>query len=132
MVLIEVLVRALGRVEGEHSGPGWGRGGLNLFVGCVFVGVRNLGCFAEAANAAAVPGTDEERGNAGGEDVAVEHKLVGGLLIGLVRRLVLKGRLLRGVWGLLPLSLLSQSRLNVPVLAGDLENRHFVVCVVIN
>lgn len=103
-----------------------------MFVGCVFVGVRNLGCFAEAANAAAVPGTDEECGNAGGEDVAVEHKLVGGLLIGLVRRLVLKGRLLRGVWGLLPLSLPSQSRLNVPVLAGDLENRHFVVCVVIN
>jgi hypothetical protein len=42
-----------------------------LFVGCVFIGVRDFGCFAEAADAAAMPDADEECGDAGGKDVAM-------------------------------------------------------------
>ena len=71
VVLVEVLVRALRRVEGQHCGFGLRRRGLHLFVRGVFVGVGDLGCFAEAADAAAVPGADEEGGDAGGEDETV-------------------------------------------------------------
>lgn len=42
-----------------------------MFVGCVFIGVRDFGCFAEAADTAAMPDADEECGDAGGKDVAV-------------------------------------------------------------
>jgi hypothetical protein len=71
VVLVEVLVRTLRRVEGEH-GLGGRRGcGLDLLVRGVFEGVRDFGGLAERANAAAVPGTDDEGGDGGEEDVAV-------------------------------------------------------------
>jgi hypothetical protein len=70
VVLAEVLVRALGRVEGEERFLG-GRGrGLDLLVGGVFEGVGDLGGFAEGADAAAVPGADDEGADDCAEDVA--------------------------------------------------------------
>ena len=70
MVLAEVLVRALRRVEGEERLlRGWG-GGLHLLVRGVLEGVGDLGCFAEGAHAAAVPGADDEGADGGAEDVA--------------------------------------------------------------
>lgn len=76
MVLAEVLVRALRRVEGEERLLGRGGGGLHLLVRGVLEGVGDLGCFAEGAHAAAVPGADEEGADGGAEDVA------GGVLVG--------------------------------------------------
>jgi hypothetical protein len=70
VVLVEVLVCALRAVEGQHGGLCGGRGCLHLFVGGVFVGVGDLGCFAEGAYAAAVPGAHEEGGDCGEENVA--------------------------------------------------------------
>jgi len=43
---------------------------LDLFVGGVFVRVRDLGGFSEAAYARTVPGADEEGGDGGSDDVA--------------------------------------------------------------
>lgn len=65
MVLVEVLVGALRSVEGQHGALGGGRGGLDLLVRGVFEGVRDLGRFTEGADTAAVPGADEEGGDAG-------------------------------------------------------------------
>ena len=70
VVLAEVLVRALRRVEGEERLlRSWG-GGLHLLVRGVLEGVGDLGRFAEGAHAAAVPGADEEGADGGAEDVA--------------------------------------------------------------
>ena len=70
VVLAEILVRALSRVEGKHGFLGRRRGGLHLLVRGVFEGVGNLGCLAEGTDAAAVPGADEEGADNGAEDVA--------------------------------------------------------------
>ena len=75
VVLAEVLVRALRRVEGEHGLLRCRRRRLDLLVGRVFEGVGDLGRFAEAAHAAAVPGADDEGADDCAEDVA------GGLLV---------------------------------------------------
>lgn len=50
-----------------------------MLVGRVFVWVRDLGGFAEAAYVHAVPGSDEEGGDGCEEDVAVGGVLVGGV-----------------------------------------------------
>jgi hypothetical protein len=77
-VLAKVLVRALRAVERQHGFLGRGRGGLDLLVRGVFEGVRDFRCFAEAADAGAVPGADEEGGDAGEENEAgLEKRLVG-------------------------------------------------------
>jgi hypothetical protein len=55
-----------------------------LLVGRVFEGVRDLGGFAEGADAAAVPGADEDCGDGGEEDVAGDmlvEELRGGMRI---------------------------------------------------
>lgn len=70
VVLAKVLVRALSRVEGKHGLLRCGRGRLDLLVGGVFEGVRDLCGFAEGADAASVPGTDEEGADDGAKDVA--------------------------------------------------------------
>lgn len=70
LVLAEVLVCALSGVEGKHGLLGGGRGGLNLFVGGVFEGVRDLCGLAEGTDTAAVPDTDEEGADDSAEDVA--------------------------------------------------------------
>lgn len=70
VVLVEVLVCALGRVERKHSILRRGRSGLHLFVRGVFVGIGDLGCLAEGANTATVPCADEEGADDGTEDVA--------------------------------------------------------------
>lgn len=69
VILAEVLVRALGRVEGQHGLLRAGRRGLDLLVRGVFEGVRYLGRFAEGPDATAVPGTDEKRADDGAEDI---------------------------------------------------------------
>lgn len=60
VILVEVLVRALSRVEGQHCFLGRGGSGLNLLVRGVFEGVGNLRSFAERTNASAMPEADEE------------------------------------------------------------------------
>lgn len=70
MVLAEVLVRALRGVEGEERFFGSRGGGLDLLVGGVFEGVGHFGGFAEGADAAAVPGADDEGADDCAEDVA--------------------------------------------------------------
>ena len=70
VVLAEVLVTALRGVEGEELGLLLGRGGLDLLVGGVFVGVGDLGSFAEAADTDTKVGAGEEGGDYGEEDVA--------------------------------------------------------------
>lgn len=65
---------ALRAVEGVHGLGLGGRGGGDLLVGGVFVGVGDFGEFAEAADARAEPGADEEGGDGGGEGVAVESR----------------------------------------------------------
>jgi hypothetical protein len=73
VVLIEVLVSALRRVEEEHGRGFGGRGGLHLFVGGIFVRVRDLSEFAVLADMdEALPGADKECGESGEEDVAVD------------------------------------------------------------
>ena len=70
MVLAEVLVGTLGRVEDKHGLLRGRRSSLDLLVGGVFEGVGNLCCLAEAADAGAVPDTNEEGADNGAEDVA--------------------------------------------------------------
>jgi hypothetical protein len=70
VVLVEVLVRALGGVEGQHGFGRRGRCGLDLLVGGVLEGVRHFGGFAECADAPALPGADYEGRDGGEEDVA--------------------------------------------------------------
>lgn len=50
VILVEVLVRALGAVEGDHCFCGRGRGRLDLFVGRIFIWVWDLGGLAGAAD----------------------------------------------------------------------------------
>lgn len=65
MVLVEVLVGALRAVEEVHGVCfRWGSG-LDLFVGCVFVRIRDFGELAVAAHEALVPGSYEESGEGG-------------------------------------------------------------------
>lgn len=71
VVFVEVLVCALGGVEGQHGGLGRGRGGLDLFVGGIFEGVGDFGGFTIAADASAEPGANEEGGDSCEEDEAV-------------------------------------------------------------
>jgi hypothetical protein len=75
VVLVEVLVGALRAVESQHGGLCGGGGGLHLLVGGVFEGVGDLGCFAEAANARAMPRADEEGGYCREEDVAGDRSV---------------------------------------------------------
>ena len=70
VVLVEVLVRALSRVEGKHGLLGRGRCGLDLLVRCIFEGVGDLCGLAERADAAAVPGANDEGADDGAEDIA--------------------------------------------------------------
>lgn len=76
VVLVEVLVGALCGVECEHSLGCRRAGGLDLFVGRIFVGVGDFGGFAEGADAHALVEACEEGGDGGEEDVAVEGELV--------------------------------------------------------
>lgn len=81
VVLAEVLVGALGRVERQHGLLARGSCGLDLLVRGVFEGVRDLGCLAEGTNTAAVPGTDEEGADDGAEDIAgSSQSMFGGAL----------------------------------------------------
>ena len=59
-MLVEVLVCALGRVEGQHRLLGRGGSGLNLLVRSVFEGVGDLRGFAEGADLSAMPEAYEE------------------------------------------------------------------------
>ena len=78
VVLVEVLVGALGAVEGQERRFGGGRGRLDLFPRRVFEGVGDLGRFAEAADVGAVPGAHDEGRDGGKEDVAVGQCELGG------------------------------------------------------
>jgi hypothetical protein len=70
VILAEVLVCALRRVERKHGLLRRGRCSLDLLVGRVFEGVGDLGRLAERADAATVPGADEEGADDSTEDVA--------------------------------------------------------------
>lgn len=70
MVLAEVLVRALRRVEREHGLLRRGRSGLDLLVGRVLERVGDLGRLAQPSDVAAVPDADEEGANDGTENIA--------------------------------------------------------------
>lgn len=76
VVLVEVLVPALGGVEGEEFGFALRGGGrVDLLVGGVFEGVGDLRGFAEGADAHAEVGACDEGADYGEEDEA------GGLLV---------------------------------------------------
>lgn len=70
-------MRPLRAVEGDHGvGAGWG-GGLDLLVRRIFIGVRDFGALAVAADEGGVPGADEKGGDGGDEDEAVRRELAG-------------------------------------------------------
>lgn len=69
-ILEKVLMSALRAVEGIHGLCVCGRGRRDLLVGGVFVGVGDLGGFAEGGYAAAKPGADEEGADDGEEGPA--------------------------------------------------------------
>lgn len=86
MVLVEVLVTALGGVEGEELGLALGGvvGGVDLLVRGVFEGVGDLRGFAEAADAGGEDAAGEEGADYGEEDKAawrVSLGMGGGMML---------------------------------------------------
>lgn len=65
MVLVEILVTTLRAIELVQRFGLFGRSGLDLLVGGVFVRVWDLGGFAECGDARAEIGADEEGGDYG-------------------------------------------------------------------